>query len=487
MQLIPEMKFLKPEISAHIGSPAGILKSRSAIALGLIAIFLIIGQVTIFNLTLSHLENSRTINIAGRQRMLSQKIGKDAVIIRASVSEKERNDTLDELNESVKLFELSHDGLIYGNTQLGLPKENDPQILFLFNELEPSYNSLLTAAKRLSDAAEKGDRGSTETLTAAILESEKPFLKGMDDLVFHHDEATKEHTKFLGQVNLILLVLILFVLFLEGIFIFRPTITYVEKAFNKLKEVDDLKDEFVSLASHELRTPMTSISGFVDMMREGRYGPVTKELQEPLGYVAQSTSRLIRLVGDLLNVSRIEAGRMKFTLGRVDLGNIASKVVTELQPMAKKRKLELSLETKEDVIVQADAEKVEQILNNLIGNSLKFTDKGKITVTARKDNDLGILEVVDTGIGIPEDKRDKLFGKFEQVNTDPAGRPPGTGLGLYISRQMAQKMGGNVLLVESKPGLGSKFKVSLPIPGSTAAEKTNTQIEMERGIQPDQK
>ena len=254
----------------------------------------------------------------------------------------------------------------------------------------------------------------------------------------------------------------------------------VFRDISREREVAKMKDDFVLLASHELRTPMTSIAGFVDMILEGRYGQISEDVKEPLGYIAESTDRLIRFVNDLLNVSRIEAGRMKFTLGEFDLEKIASKVVTELRPVAEKRKLELSVQTKGEVRVQADTEKVEQILHNLIGNSLKFTNKGKISVTIHKDRDTGVIEVIDTGVGIPGNEQNKLFGKFEQVNTDSAGRPAGTGLGLYISRQMARKMGGEVALVESVIGSGSKFSLSLPTLDSTSAGVAAKQIEAER-------
>ncbi|MDO8269751.1 MAG: sensor histidine kinase [Candidatus Levybacteria bacterium] len=286
------------------------------------------------------------------------------------------------------------------------------------------------------------------------------------------------------------------VLLVNGLFILINTLLAIAILLSKarltranlrLKQLDKMKDEFVSLASHELRTPMTSIAGFVDMMREGRYGTVTKELLEPLGYVAESTDRLIRLVNDLLNVSRIEAGRMKFTLTQVDLGKVATKVVTGLGPIAEKKHLTLVSEVKEAINVQADSEKVEEILHNLIGNSLKFTDTGGITVTVERDSDFGVIEVVDTGIGISAEERIKLFGKFEQVESDGAARPSGTGLGLYLSRQMAQKMGGDVILAESKRNAGSKFALKLPIVDSTSAKQASKQLASERDATPDQK
>jgi len=481
------MKFPKSEIISHTYSPATILKSRSIMAIVLIVASLIAGQLITFQLTQRNLGTSRTINIAGRQRMLSQKLSKTALLLKTATTENDLAQPLDELNRAADLFELSHNGLLHGNTHLGLNKETDPQALLLFSEIESSYNSLLTAAKKLPDAVKKDDKVLIETLTAIILESEKPFLKGMDAIVFHLDESSQTQIKSLERVSMLLFVLDLIVLFIGYIFIIRPAITFMDKAFSGLEELGMLKDEFVSLASHELRTPMTSIAGFVDMMREGRYGLVTKELQEPLGYIAESTDRLIRMVNDLLNVSRIESGRMKFTFEQVDLGKTVVKVVAGLLPFAKQRKLELTNDTKQDVVTQADSEKIEEILNNLIGNSLKFTDKGKVTVTVKLDGDMGVVEVADTGIGIPTEGRDKLFGKFQQISTDAAARPNGTGLGLYLSRQMAQRMGGDILLIDSTLHIGSKFALKLPIANSSIAKKIKKELEEKFDANPDQK
>lgn len=246
------------------------------------------------------------------------------------------------------------------------------------------------------------------------------------------------------------------------------------------QDVRRMKDEFVSLASHELRTPMTSIAGFVDMILSGRYGPVTESLREPLGYVAESTDRLIRLVNDLLNVSRIEAGRLKFTLEQFELGSVVSKIVAGLGPIAQKRNITLTVDAQEPVFAQADKEKVEQILHNLIGNSLKFTDKGSISLMVKRRGDAGVVVVTDTGIGIPKEGQEKLFGKFEQINTDSASRPAGTGLGLYLSRQIARKMGGDITLITSAMGEGSVFEFSLPIVGTSRADHTLREIMKEQ-------
>jgi len=228
------------------------------------------------------------------------------------------------------------------------------------------------------------------------------------------------------------------------------------------RELIKMKDEFVSLASHELRTPMTSIDGYVDMIMEGRYGNVSKNLLEPLGYIAQSTERLIRLVNDLLDVGRIETGRTTFNPKQVDLGKLTAKIVQGLQPIAQKKLLKLNINTKRGVKVHVDSDKCEQIINNLIGNALKFTDKGKVTVSVKNKDKFGLVEIEDTGVGISKIEQNKLFVKFHQIG-NYAGRPPGTGLGLYISKQIAQEMGGDVYLVSSKPSVGSKFAIKLPL------------------------
>ncbi len=253
------------------------------------------------------------------------------------------------------------------------------------------------------------------------------------------------------------------------------------------KELDRLKDEFLSVASHELRTPLTAIDGLVAMIREGEYGQVNKNLLEPLEDVNTSSERLIRLVNDLLNVSRIQAGRLKYTISDFFIQPVAKEVVDLLTPIAEEKglKLQVGSEFKEGM-VSADLDKVKQILNNLIGNSFKFTDKGSITVLSSEDSETVKIFVEDTGIGISVEDQQKLFGKFQQLESGK-GRPAGTGLGLYLSLQMAKKMGGNLWLEKSEKGKGSTFAFSVPKAKSTLAEKIKSEIDIEAKSNPDQK
>lgn len=236
----------------------------------------------------------------------------------------------------------------------------------------------------------------------------------------------------------------------------------LQSANEQLKQLDKLKDEFVSIASHELRAPMTAISGFVSMIMDGDYGPAGKAIREPLSEVDKATQRLIHLVSDLLDVSRIEAGRIAYNLTAVDLEPLLGEVIAQMAPLAKSRRILLRTKLRQPDQVQADSDKVKQILINLISNALKFTDKGSITVTMEKADDYVVVSVTDTGIGIERKNQEKLFTKFSQISSQQRGRPAGTGLGLYISRSLAQAMGGNLKLTQSTIQKGSTFSFNLP-------------------------
>lgn len=255
----------------------------------------------------------------------------------------------------------------------------------------------------------------------------------------------------------------------------------------KLKIFDKLKDEFLSVASHELRTPMTAIKGFVSMIEEGDYGQVSDVLRKPLHDIAISTDRLIKLVNDMLNISRIEAGRLKFSISDFFINDVLSEIVSSLQPIAKEKNLRLEINDFEKIKVQGDEDKVKQILNNLIGNALKFTNKGSVTLSAQSKDEVVELLVTDTGIGIAQEDHDKLFGKFEQIPSQEAGTTVGSGLGLYIAREIARKMGGDVWLDSSSKEKGSIFIFSLPRAGMEIAQKVKTEIEKEARAHPDQK
>jgi len=230
-------------------------------------------------------------------------------------------------------------------------------------------------------------------------------------------------------------------------------------------EVDKQKDDFFSIASHELRTPLSVISGSLDNIIQG-YGKSmlsdvdTKAIKNALS----SSDRLTRLVNDYLNVSRLDQGRVTLNIKPVDIDTLTNAVQTEMTPLFTKKGLGFKFicNEKHDM-VKADEDKLKEVLINLIGNSLKFTEQGEISITHTVKNNMLVTEVTDTGIGIAKDKQHLLFARFQQAMDNTISRKAeGTGLGLYISREFVRLMGGDMVLAKSEAGSGSTFSFTLP-------------------------
>ncbi len=232
------------------------------------------------------------------------------------------------------------------------------------------------------------------------------------------------------------------------------------------KEQQRQRDEFVMIANHELRAPMTAIRWQISMILDGTYGPIGDGLRDPLSGMMASADRLIELVNDMISTGRIEGGGLKLTPSDFDIKKLIADLIATFGSEVKKKGLVFDLSGVKSVSVHADVDKTAQILSNLVDNAIKFTDDGgKISFGAGVDGGKARITVVDTGIGIPPDFNDKLFGKFAQAVTGREGELRGTGLGLYISRELAKTMGGDLILVESQVGKGSVFALTLPIKG----------------------
>ncbi len=235
----------------------------------------------------------------------------------------------------------------------------------------------------------------------------------------------------------------------------------------RLKQVDKLKSEFVSIASHQLRSPITSISGYASLIREGNYGEVTTKMKEPLERIEQSARMMASSIEDYLNVSRIESGYMKYNNSDFNLAEEVEHVSDDLRSEALKSGLILlfkkRLESKG--IVNADIGKIQQIIHNLINNAIKYTPKGTITVFVQDNlkNKLITVDVLDTGIGMDEETLHSIFQKFERGDKANAVNVKGTGLGLYVALKMTEAMHGRITAYSEGEGKGSRFTVELPL------------------------
>ena len=244
------------------------------------------------------------------------------------------------------------------------------------------------------------------------------------------------------------------------------------------RELDRMKDEFVSLVSHELRTPLTSIKGYVDLLLDGDAGEVTEEQKEFLDVVKSNSDRLVMLVNDLLDVSRIEAGRINLRLAPVDLAGSIEEVATSLQPLMEQKRQSLKLELPDDLPrVMADRDRVAQIMTNLLSNAHKYTlEGGAVSVRAKADRDEVEVEVSDTGVGMTQDELDKLWTKFFRAQNPATQDVGGTGLGLNITRSLVEKQGGGIG-VRSEPMKGSTFSFTLPVASAPATTTDTVAVE----------
>lgn len=238
----------------------------------------------------------------------------------------------------------------------------------------------------------------------------------------------------------------------------------LRRANSELMRLDQLKDEFFSIATHELRTPLTAIRGNAQLIEEYFGEKIrNKDFKEMLSAIEVNSDRLVNIVGEYLNMSRLEQGRMKFAFAQVDIGTLATELTHDLEGSLTAKGLTLKIEG-DAPKAWADPDKVKEVLVNLVGNAIKFTDHGGITVRVSRDPAGVKTEVTDTGEGIPKENQILLFKKYQQAGKDSLTKVDqrGTGLGLYISKLMVEAMKGKVWLESSVEGEGTTFAFTLP-------------------------
>ena len=239
----------------------------------------------------------------------------------------------------------------------------------------------------------------------------------------------------------------------------------LESANDRLKDLDQLKSEFVSLATHQIRGPVAAIKGYASLILEGDFGPVPDKVQEPVETIFQSSSALAGIVQDFLDISRIEQGRMKYDIADVDMSKLVSDVATELRQVAQRKHLSLTLGVTPNITVTADAGKLRQVIENLIDNSVKYTPRGGITVSLMAEGGKALLRISDTGVGIKPEVLPKLFQKFSRAEDASKANLLGTGLGLYVAKQLITAQGGDIRAESQGEGKGSTLTVELPMKG----------------------
>jgi len=235
----------------------------------------------------------------------------------------------------------------------------------------------------------------------------------------------------------------------------------------QLQEASEHKSQFLASMSHELRTPLNAILGFNEMILDEIYGPVTPDVRSPLEEMQASGKHLLRLINNVLDLAKIEAGRMELSLQAYSVHDTVESVRSTLRSIAAEKGLELLTVVPADIpLAYGDPGRMSQCLLNLAGNALKFTKAGKVEIGAKQEGNQLVYRVSDTGIGIPADKIGSLFTEFKQTDATIASEYGGTGLGLSITKKFVQMHGGRIW-IESELGKGSAFIFEVPLRART--------------------
>jgi len=231
----------------------------------------------------------------------------------------------------------------------------------------------------------------------------------------------------------------------------------------KQRELNQTMNDFLSVATHELKSPTTIIKGYLSNVMDGDFGPVDPKIGEQITVALSQTDRLNSLVQDLLNVSRVDQGKIQYNITTVDTTKLLKMIIENYRPIANEKGLELIFDPVEGLpLVQADEGRVQEVFTNLIDNAIKYTAKGSVTIAQQQKKGVIVTNFHDTGFGISLEAKQRLFQRFYRVKTSQTETIQGTGLGLWIIKQYIESMKGSIN-VETIEGVGSNFIVELPI------------------------
>jgi len=452
------------------------------------------------------------INVSGRQRMLSQRTGALAYLLVNARDQTAQNALRTELLKEIQLMESSHHGLIFGDTEMNLLPISSPQVETIYFDMPTNLNKqVVDYLKNLKALVSEPDNKLTvdnphlNNIQAVLSKGE--LLETLDKVVAQYEKENSRHMTHLENLKIYQLILTILVLLLTGWFLFRPIVSRIKKQFIDLSIKNELlrqeiinrqqvenelcdameqaetasraKTHFLANMSHEIRTPLNAIVGFSEILMEEVKGfSFPTDIVDYAKDIASSGRKLCEVIEDILDLAKIEAGKIEIVEKEMNLKLLIQSIyhVNKIQALTKKLQYTYYLDSGLPVAIHSDRNKLNQILTNLISNAIKFTPEGKsVELRAIKEDSYLILQVIDQGIGIPEDKLSAIFQSFEQVDGSISKKFGGTGLGLAITKNLTELLGGNIW-VESTLGEGSVFTVKLPLIGISSKAVSSKEI-----------
>lgn len=480
-------------------SPVRRITKLYIVALSLIALLAILGQILIQGALLQAPNDTLIVNMAGRQRMFSQKISKAALAIEVAVitsdTTLQQRYTL-ELRTTTVEWQNEHNQLLHGSSAIDAPPINSIEIIRLFNTLAPHYYAILNATTSLLaniNAPKPPSRTIIATSVHSILAEEPTYLTIMNTIVLQYQHESASHIKEFGTLESILLVIMLGVLLCEGFFVFRPAIKKIREAlteqaeakqhiaisYEEQRQLNILKDQMLLNVNHELRTLMTSVYGYLELLRDHdeQLDAATKKL-----FFEQAINGCEEFqvhVNVVLNSLKVGNNARPLTLEILSVSHVVTAVLDLFDP-TKKHGYTIEHTISDMLFVHADRQSLYQVLRNLLSNAFKYAPQGTaITVSASRLEQAGIptvrIAVKDGGPGIPASDIPLLFNRFVRLQRDLNSTVNGSGLGLYISKQLVEAMQGRIW-VESTGiyGEGSCFFIELPAAQRNTPERSDT-------------
>ena len=466
-------------------------------ALGSIALLTIAGQIFVQRAILQLEGDSRIVNIAGRQRMLSQRLTRLTLELAHSKQREEADASLPmELSKAIQTdlatWTQNHNGLQFGSDPLRLPGANSPLVEKLFNELDPNFRALREIIETKVSRFSLDEEGLDADDRIRMSFHSDAFLEGMDAIVLMLEREARSRVSRLSWIETALLVATISVLVCEGFFVFSPALASLNRLLIKLQTTSEelekardiaekanlAKTDFLARVSHELRTPLHAILGVLGLVAQTK---LRADQQKNIRLANESSLSLLSLVDDLLDVASIEQGR-EFVVHPqvVDLPGLIRSTTEMMRPLAisKGLQFELNLHPSLPSTATIDADRVRQVLSNVLQNAIRYTVAGTVRCEASIQTD-GIqtflrIAIDDTGIGIAPLDQERIFASFSRGSQTKTatefGR--GMGLGLAITQSIVKKLGGAISL-KSEVGKGSCFTVTLPFDFSKANQEVS--------------